>query len=446
VVSGAEVFLAKGHYRIVRPADESSPERCLAEDLDAGGLVTLVSLECSELGRAGVERFLHRAAGVAALANASPAVPRVRGSGRDDDRVFLVVEEPRGRRLDDVLAGGQPLEIERALGITLRVAEVLEAAHNLGVTHGTLTPAVVTVDDADDAVVVSGFEIAIVWEALAPPPRESRLEGVEASQAAERADVQALGGFLYHLVTGVPPASPGFVPARKSRRDVSPDLDLLITEMLGQAGSEVPDLSSVLNDLYAAGRRPDAPSAVRRVARQALVVGPAAILVGIGVLVALGLVPTSRGRVPVVPPSTPAASLAIRPAGGPGPQDVRVEPAAAPPITAAPAPPAASVPEPPAPASRGVAPADRAPASSGSPAGAAGAPGKGRPSGEPPAPAPAAKSPPPKPAAAPPVAPPANAGSEASGAPPPRARTGDSDADDPGAVIDWLIRSRAGGG
>jgi serine/threonine protein kinase len=452
-VAATEVFLGNGHYRLVRPIDEGAPERYLAEDLDGGGLVSLVSLRCSALGRAGTEEFLHRTAGLAGLSATNPGVARVRGSGRDDDRVFLVVEEPKGRRLDDVLAHDQRLEIEAALRITRRVAEVLEVAHSLGVIHGTLMPAAVTVDEGD-ALVVDGFEIAIVRDCLTPSTMDAAAQAVGGGRAAERADVRALGGLLYQLVTGVAPDRSGFVPARRIRRDVPPDLDRLISSTLGHAVADVPDLACVLNDLHAAGRRPAAPSGARRAARAALIVGAATAL-GIAGVPALRLLAPSPGGSPSVAiPSTSPASPLAQPAAWPASKHVRAEDVLAPSPAAGPTSPAAS-------SKTSLKGRDAAslgspvPASDGGP-GTAGKPeGPRRPSRESPAASPTARSPAAFPTAKSPapsaVAPPPVASTvpetegAAFGAParPPR---GDAEAEDSGAVIDWLLRSRAGGG
>src|SRR5262245_12885893 len=112
--AGTELTLGKGRYRIARPADGGSVGRYLAEDLDSSRSVTLVSLRSSSLGPEATARFLERAGLLAALSAAHAGVPRVWASGCDDQRVFLVVEKPRGRPLDEVLAHAKRLDIDPA--------------------------------------------------------------------------------------------------------------------------------------------------------------------------------------------------------------------------------------------------------------------------------------------------------------------------------------------
>ena len=475
--AGTELFLGKGHYRIAGPADEGSVGRYLAEDLDSSRPVILVSLRSSSLGPEGIARFLQQAGLLAALSAAHAGVARLSASGRDDDRVFLVVEKPRGRPLDEVLARGKRLEIDPALRIARRVAEVLEAAHRMGVTHGTLAAQAVSIDERDSKVTVGGFETAIATGCQAPTLVDPSIDGGAGLRAAERADVQALGEILYRLLAGAAPTRSGFVPVGRLRPDVPPNVDALITETLGHSSGDVPDVSRLLNDLYVTLRRPAAPPEPRRLARPVLVVGLAVLVVAAGGLV-LRLRPSPPGESPPVTlsfpsPPSPVAQPAVRPGSGGATAEQEVtRPGPAPSPVASPTTeraPAQSAPvvvpgstdagatresgeRSPPESSKGTL-ASRTPAarpdrtSPAAPALGNTGPtraGAGRPPGE---------TSPASPAARPPARTPGTSaeattprGTEGGGAvASPPVRPSDPESEDPGALIDWLIRSRAGG-
>ncbi|MFI9243442.1 protein kinase [Streptomyces sp. NPDC053086] len=119
--------------------------------------------------------------------------------------LWTVTEWIDGRPLGELLDREGPFAPVRAARVGLELLEVLEAAHDEGVTHGELSPGQVFVRD-DGPVVVSGFGLAgatLVPRLTAPSyasPEQARDERI-----GPAADLWALGALLYTMVEGRPP-------------------------------------------------------------------------------------------------------------------------------------------------------------------------------------------------------------------------------------------------
>ena len=157
-------------------------------------------------------------------------------------RPFLVLEPLDGRSLADVIGQEGALPVERALRLAFEIADGLHAAHNLVLVHGALAAEHVLVG-ADDTVKLTGFEVARLGRA-----------GPRAEGLTERADMQALGLLLMHMLTGtVPPRSEGSGP--HPERKLGGEVPAAVRELVMQAldsrlpepGS--PDMGSVANAL-----------------------------------------------------------------------------------------------------------------------------------------------------------------------------------------------------
>lgn len=166
-----------------------------------------------------VARFQREARVTAALHH--PGAVKIFDFGRDKEgRFYIVMEKLRGTTLRTfVHPETPPMQLARTVGITMQIADVLVAAHAIGLVHRDLKPENVFIEtnlDGSDRVVVVDFGLAYI-ENRADATRMTK-EGVIAGtpvymspeQCAGKnigtpADVYALGCMLYEMATGVVP-------------------------------------------------------------------------------------------------------------------------------------------------------------------------------------------------------------------------------------------------
>jgi serine/threonine protein kinase len=77
---------------------------------------------------------------------------------RDNGRTTLVLEDPGGTPLDQLL--GRPLEVSHFLRIAIPLAGALRHVHERGLIHKDIKPANILVNGANRAVRFTGFGIA----------------------------------------------------------------------------------------------------------------------------------------------------------------------------------------------------------------------------------------------------------------------------------------------
>jgi len=148
----------------------------------------------------------------------SESLPKVKSGSR----MVLVMELVEGRGLDELI-DGEGLELDRAVAISLQIAEALEAAHAQGIVHRDLKPANIKIRP-DGTVKVLDFGLAKAWateddaQSLSLSPtltRHATVEGVILGTAAymspeqargqavdKRADIWAFGVVLWQMLTG----------------------------------------------------------------------------------------------------------------------------------------------------------------------------------------------------------------------------------------------------
>jgi len=132
-----------------------------------------------------------------------------------NDRMALVLEDPGGKPLDQLL--GRPLDIPKFLRIAIPLAGALRRAHEHGLIHKDIKPANVLVDMAGGGAWLTGFGLA------SRSPREQRgsgppevIAGTLAYMAPEqtgrmnrsidaRCDLYSLGVTFYEMLTGTVP-------------------------------------------------------------------------------------------------------------------------------------------------------------------------------------------------------------------------------------------------
>ncbi len=150
----------------------------------------------------------------AALVN-DPGVVGVTDFGSlPDGRSFLVMEWVEGRTLEEALGEGGTLAPAEAVRVTLRILVALEAAHVRGVVHRDLKPSNVFLTTGGQ-VKIADFGAALVDDPLRGVRTEAGIIlGTPAYMAPEqalalptdaRADLYAVGGILFRVLSGAPP-------------------------------------------------------------------------------------------------------------------------------------------------------------------------------------------------------------------------------------------------
>ncbi|HYS79907.1 MAG TPA: serine/threonine-protein kinase, partial [Anaeromyxobacteraceae bacterium] len=131
---------------------------------------------------------------------------------RRDGRPVLVLEDPGGEPLDQLM--GAPLELGLFLRLAIGLAAALRELHARGIMHKDLKPSKVLVDAAKGQVWLMGFGIAshLRRERQAPEPPEV-IAGTLPYMAPEqtgrmnrsidsRSDLYSLGVMLYEMLAG----------------------------------------------------------------------------------------------------------------------------------------------------------------------------------------------------------------------------------------------------
>ncbi|GHI09990.1 hypothetical protein Scel_83110 [Streptomyces cellostaticus] len=119
--------------------------------------------------------------------------------------LWTVTDWIDGTPLSELLDREGPFNPARAARLGLELLDVLQAAHDEGITHGELSPGQVFVRDAGP-VVVAGFGLA--GTTLAPrltAPSYASPEQARDERIGPAADLWALGAILYTAVEGRPP-------------------------------------------------------------------------------------------------------------------------------------------------------------------------------------------------------------------------------------------------
>jgi PAS domain S-box-containing protein len=170
---------------------------------------------------------------------------------RDGDRSTLVLEDPGGEPLEELL--GDPMAVEGFLRLSIGISTVLGKAHQHGLIHKDIKPTNILVNQATGAVRLTGFGIASLLprerQALEPP---ETIAGTLAYMAPEqtgrtsrsidsRSDLYALGVTFYRMLTGALPFTAAdpmeLVHSHIARRpaptsDQRPDLPVAVSALV----------------------------------------------------------------------------------------------------------------------------------------------------------------------------------------------------------------------
>jgi len=201
-------------YRVVKKLGESSTgQRYLAEELKTGHRRSLKLLSFSAGRNAQpTARFRRELWDARKVRHANVATVYDVGE-TPEGRIYLVMEFVDGEPLSVLLADHGMLSVRRAVGIIRQVADGLRAAHEVGLSHGELTPDAIMIarsPDGHDQVKVVDLGLAELAHArvcgLATDTRYAspeRLTGIN----DKRCDIFSLGAILYHVLTGAPPVA-----------------------------------------------------------------------------------------------------------------------------------------------------------------------------------------------------------------------------------------------
>jgi class 3 adenylate cyclase/tetratricopeptide (TPR) repeat protein len=289
-----------GRYEIRRLLGEGA-RKCvfLAHDTRLGRDVALAVVKTDGLDETGRARIDREARAMARLGD-HPHVVTVFDIGDDGDGPYIVSQFMPGGSLADRLdaADEHRLSLDEALAVASDVARGLEHAHRHDIVHRDLKPANVWLD-ADGRARLGDFGLAV-------PVDQSRLtaEGVVVGTVAyhapeqalgrspdARADLYALGGVLYELLTGRPPF-PGddaisvitqhlnTAPVAPSWHNaaVTPAIDALVLGLLAKDPEARPESATVVLEQLAAVEAQlaaaDEPAAAAPDALPATLLGP----------------------------------------------------------------------------------------------------------------------------------------------------------------------------
>jgi beta-lactam-binding protein with PASTA domain/predicted Ser/Thr protein kinase len=153
-----------------------------------------------------VERFRREAQAAASLQH--PNVVSVFDRGAFDGTYYIAMEYLPGRTLKRLIREEAPLEVNRAIDITIQILKAARFAHRRGVIHRDLKPHNVIIDD-NDHVKVTDFGIAragasdmtetgsIMGTAQYLSPEQAQGHAVSAPS-----DLYSVGIVLYEMLTG----------------------------------------------------------------------------------------------------------------------------------------------------------------------------------------------------------------------------------------------------
>jgi serine/threonine-protein kinase len=245
---------------------------------------------------------------------AEPGIARLLDSGQEDGVAFLVREHVVGSSARERLVEAGPLPPAEAARIGEAVLDALAPAHEAGVLHLHLGLDDVLLE-ADGRVRVTDLGIGPAVAATRPPGEALRLLGgagaapeqVRGDPPDERADLYAVGGLLFELLTGE--AARGRREPRRVRAAVPRALDRVVARALDPDPAEryasAPAFASALRAAADDRARPRASR--RRWVGAWLGVPLAIVAVAVAVIVA-GL---------VIGPLEVGGPLGIRPAEEP---------------------------------------------------------------------------------------------------------------------------------
>ncbi|MFK0218919.1 protein kinase [Streptomyces vinaceus] len=259
----------------VRVGEELAGRYRLDERLGAGGMgevwrghdleldrsVAVKVLLDAVMNEEVVARFRREATIGARLSH--PGITVVHDVGRQDGRLFIVMELLSGEDLARTLARDGALPVDLAVDLAAQTAEALAVAHGQSVVHRDLKPGNLFLLPGR-RIKICDFGIAHSADATAAWTVTGRIIGTPPYMAPEqwrgervdaRCDLYALGCVLYALVSGAPPfgqtespyvlmhrhCAEAPLPLREAGTPVPAELDRLVLALLAKDPADRPE-------------------------------------------------------------------------------------------------------------------------------------------------------------------------------------------------------------
>jgi len=212
-----------------------------------------------------VKRFVDEARTASAITHAN--ILNLTDFGTDAKNIsYAVFEVAEGQTLRELMSGDSPFDDKRTLDIASQIAAAVSAAHEKGITHGSLSPKniFVTTDNDLDIVKVFGFGSDNLKVARDAEPAYLAPEQCTAFPAAdERSDVYALGVMFFEMLSGVVPfdgASVAEVMAKQNtepppplsafRSDLHPEIEpIVLTAIAADADRRYQTMAAFAEDI-----------------------------------------------------------------------------------------------------------------------------------------------------------------------------------------------------
>lgn len=215
-----------------------------------------------------IEERLAREAEILGSLN-HPALPTLRGFGRDDrGRVYIVMTYGGRQSLESLVASGGALSPRSACAIALQVCQAALYLHEGNLRHGDIKPANVMVDGSGSVLLVDlglASPIGHGGENIYGTPDYLAPEIIRGRPGGSASDVYAIGALLYFALTAETlfgGESPIDIcrqhldrhPVALTRRaafSIPPHLDGLIMRALAKAPEARPSIHDLLDGLAA---------------------------------------------------------------------------------------------------------------------------------------------------------------------------------------------------
>ena len=201
------------------------------------------------------KRFLREAHSAGNLSH--PNIVTIYDVGEDQGVSFIAMEYVDGSSLEELMNVRQKFSLDEILRLIEQVADGLESAHKRGVVHRDIKPANILIDSEGRPRIVD-FGIARISTStmtqtnmIMGTPYYMSPEQISGRKVDHRADIFALGGILYELLTGQK-AFPGDSlttviykimneepsPVRTFQKNLPEGLDFIVSKALAKAPEE----------------------------------------------------------------------------------------------------------------------------------------------------------------------------------------------------------------
>jgi len=153
-----------------------------------------------------MRRFVREAQAVGKLEH--PNIVTIYDVGKEDDLTYIVMQYIEGESLKNVITGEKKYSAEEIVGLTNRLCQALDYAHQKGVVHRDVKPANILIDNNGVPYLVD-FGVALVEMStmtssggIVGTPSYMAPEQVMGKKVSTQADIFSLGVILYELLTG----------------------------------------------------------------------------------------------------------------------------------------------------------------------------------------------------------------------------------------------------